>query len=353
MIKFADERDGNYQQVSEGIGNLLAEATFAEWYPSPPASSQSSSSSEEDGSDPEDIQDNETDIDTDMPRKLGHQVSSDSTNQEETPGRKGLHWSFSWRSTTSIPQDDASPTHDERRPSLWRSTTSVPRDDASPTQGERRAVSEPGNNSLLSLRRFNTVFILDDSGSMGNRTETEPIGRSMTRWKRLIDCMREICDAAVQSSDDGINIHFLINRHKDRMNVRSAHRVWEILAGIKIKPSGPSPLDDVLWMALHDYLEKCRNYVQKKQAAGTFLKSSIEAPKPLSVIVITDGDSDEHEKVEATLVRTARVLPRLKIPEFQIGVQLVQVGDDERVTRWLKLLDDKIRVLYGIRDVSI
>jgi hypothetical protein len=129
--------------------------------------------------------------------------------------------------------------------------------------------------------------------------------------------------------------------------------VWEILAGIKIKPSGPSPLDDVLWMALHDYLEKCRNYVQKKQAAGTFLKSSIEAPKPLSVIVITDGDSDEHEKVEATLVRTARVLPRLKIPEFQIGVQLVQVGDDERVTRWLKLLDDKIRVLYGIRDVSI
>jgi len=350
MIKFADEEDGNYKQVSEGIGSLLAKAKamFAERYPSPPASSESSSSGEEDGSDHEDIEDNDTDIDIDTPHKLGHQVSSDSTNQEEKPGRKGLHWSFSWRSTTSIPQDDASPTQGARRPSLWRSTTSVPRDDASPIQDERRADAGSVNNSL-SLRHFNTVFILDDSGSMGKRTQTE----SMTRWKSLIDCMQEICDAALQSSDDGINIHFLINRKKDRTNVRSADRVWETLKGINIKDSGPSPLDDVLWMVLNDYLEKCRNYVHKKQAAGTFLKSSIQAPKPLSVIVITDGDSDEHERVEATLVSTARVLPRLKIPDFQIGIQFVQVGNDEHVTRWLKLLDDKVRVLYGIRDVSI
>ena len=348
MIKFADKEDGNYKQVSEDIGSLLAKATFAERYPSPPASSESSSSGEEGESDDEDIEADETDIDTDTPHKPGHQVSPDAKIRGEKSGRKGLRWSVSWRSTTSTPQDDASPTQGERRPSLWRSPTSVSRDDASPSQDERHSDSGSVNNTL-SLRNFNTVFILDDSGSMGKRTETE----SMTRWKSLIDCMREICDAAVQSSDDGINIHFLINRNKDRMNVRSADRVWDTLKGINIKDSGPSPLDDVLWMALNDYLEKCRNYVHKKQAAGTFLKPSIQAPKPLSVIVITDGDSDEHEKVEATLIRTARVLPRLKIPDFQIGVQFVQVGNDEHVTRWLKILDDKVRSIYGIRDVSV
>jgi hypothetical protein len=41
------------------------------------------------------------------------------------------------------------------------------------------------------------------------------------------------------------------------------------------------------------------------------------------------------------------------MPNFQVGVQFVQVGYTEMVNRWLKILDDKIRVLYGIRDVSI
>jgi hypothetical protein len=334
IIKFADERDGNYERVSQDIGNLLdttlpkiSEATLVEWYPSPLASWPSSSSGD-DESNSKDMQDDDVDIDTQISRKIGPKVSS------------GLHWSFhkvnpaSRRNTTSILRQDTSTPQRERRPTLIAP-----------------AVSQTKKNWLLSLRRFHTVFILDDSGSMNE--PTQPAHLEMSRWKGLIDCMVEICDVAKQSVDDGIDIHFLVNRHRDTMNVRSGQQVWEILTDIDIESSRTSRLGDVLWKVLNDYLEKCRNYIYKKGVTGTFLKSLIQAPKPLNVIVVTDGVTDDHEEVEAALVRATRALPRLKIPDFQIGVQFVQVGKDPSVTRWLKLLDDKIRGLYGIRDVSI
>jgi hypothetical protein len=298
MIKFTNERDGNYERVSQDIGNLLettlptpSEETLAERYPSPSASLLSLSSVEggEDGH--EAFHDEETDIVTQIPREIGRQNSSESTNQEKgllKQFRKGLQRSFrkvtpaSKKSTGNVPQR-------ERRPSTVA-----------------HVISE---NSLSSLRRFNKVLILDDSQSMREPIEPGQNGRSMSRWESLVECVEDLCEVAEQGSGDSYDIHFLINRHKDTPGVRSRRQVSDLLASIDIESSGASPLDHVLWRVLNGYLEKYRNYIYEKGATGNPLNSPIRAPNQLNLIVITDGVSDDHEEVEATIIRTARVLP--------------------------------------------
>jgi hypothetical protein len=335
MIQFADEQDGNYERVSKDICKLIgttlpmtSKATSTERYPAPPVSSRPSSP-EEGAQGHED----ETIIDTQIHDDIRPQDSFNATKTNREGFlkrfRKGLQQSFhrakSGKSTINIPQ--------RRRPSL--------------------VVPENMRESLRPVHDFDKVLIVDDSASMSDLSEVAQLGRSIPRWEILIECVQELCNAVTQSGDNGIDIHFLINRHKDTRNVRSSEQVWEILRGINLESSKGSSLDDVLWRVLNGYLDEHRNYASRKRTTGTSSNTRIKAPKPLNVIVITDGVSDDHENVEATLIRAARDLPRLMIPQFHIGIQFVQIGKVERANRWLKLLDDKIRVLYGIRDVSI
>jgi hypothetical protein len=336
MIQFADEQDGNYERVSKDIFKLIgttlpttSKTTPTERYPAPPVSSRPSSPDEESQG-----HEDETIIDTQDIRPQ----DSFNTTEINREGflkrfRKGLQRSFHkakpGKSTTNVPQRS-------RRLSL--------------------VVPENMHESLRPVHGFDKVLILDDSASMRDLSEVAQLGRSIPRWEILIECVQELCNAVTQSGDNGIDIHFLVNRHKDTRNVRSSEQAWEILRGINLGSSKAPSLDDVLWRVLNGYLDKHRNYVSRKRTTGTSSNTRIKAlerPKPLNVIVITDGVSDDHENVEATLIRAARDLPRLKIPQFHIGIQFVQIGKVERTNRWLKLLDDKIRVLYGIRDVSI
>lgn len=52
------------------------------------------------------------------------------------------------------------------------------------------------------------------------------------------------------------------------------------------------------------------------------------------------------------LARAARAFTDLEMPEFQVGVQFIQVGADEVAKKRLWLLDDKLSERYSVRDVS-
>lgn len=75
-------------------------------------------------------------------------------------------------------------------------------------------------------------------------------------------------------------------------------------------------------------------------------------PKPLNLIVVTDGEADEEEALENFLVDTANELEHLAAPANFIGFQFVQVGDSIEASAYLKRLDDDLHIAYQVWDVS-
>lgn len=69
----------------------------------------------------------------------------------------------------------------------------------------------------------------------------------------------------------------------------------------------------------------------------------------MNIVILTDGEpTDEPEDV---IVAMARELDRLNAPLNQVGIQFVQIGDDEAVTEYLEALDDALSKEYNIRDI--
>jgi hypothetical protein len=379
MIKFADLRDRNYKQVAKDIHNMLKKSRTndLEEAPEQPLSRLAL---------PQDLRTNDLEVASEQPpSRLAIPQSSSTSERDEdwletadyddrdsqTP-EKGLLKRYRRRlsafrkfnpanqSSTNRPQPDANTTQPEHHLSAVKTpivtydrtqdtiTYVFPSQAISSTLNA--PVTIPAENKFSSLHDCKTVLIIDDSKSMSKPVEKEP-GSPMSRWDYLIESLRYFGDIPAKINDDGIDIYFLVDGAKDDKEVRSCQRLLEILASINTQSSGPSSLDKVLWEVLHAYLNNYREFYYKKKYAST--SSSTPTPKRLNVIVITDGESEDQEEVEATLVRTARELPILEMPPLQIGIQFLQIGDNKGVNAWLNVLDDKLKYLYGIRDVSI
>ena len=160
--------------------------------------------------------------------------------------------------------------------------------------------------------------------------------------------MEYLGEIAAQSGEAGIDISFVYDRTKDKRNIRSGQELLSLLAEIDVESSDDAPLRKVVWDVLNGYLVEYKRWGILKR-----LNSPVQAPKPLNLIVVTDGCTEDREDVEAALIRAARELPRLDIPEFHVGVEFLQIGDDEQGTKWLRFLDDRLLGTYGIRDVRI
>jgi hypothetical protein len=361
MIKFDGERDLNYGQVREDILNLVKgtlpkfpeEMIAAENSPSPislipPVKTWSFASSSSSSS--------ELDIQLEYQDAFPH--DRDATKAAYNLLERCRHFlrTALLRRKVSAQSDKRNTRRAEKanpRPLVTYNPadSSILRADlqGSAEPRPKSATSERVDASLFPLRRFDTVFIFDDSESMQRQVhEVAEAGQAMTRWESLIKAVQVFGDIAAKNDDDGVDVHFLNNRDKDRENVRSGQAVLDILAKIDRFPKD-NFMDDVLRFVLDEHLRKYRFYIKSPtQATGTQIRSL----KPLNVIVISDGVSKDHEKVEATLVRTARDLRHLNAPATQVGVQFVQIGNDETAAAWLKTLDDKLRDMYGVRDVS-
>jgi hypothetical protein len=211
--------------------------------------------------------------------------------------------------------------------------------------------SKQAESLMVPLRKYHTVFILDDSATMREPIAKEG-GETKSRWDVLVEALQYFGDIAAQSDDDGITISFLFNRQKDTYNVRSGQQALDILASIDIARSQSAQLEVALWDILKEYLDTYHQYHMIRRLRLPIIKVQVQPPKPLNVIVITDGVSHDYEKVEQTLIRAARALPDLGIPQFSLGVQFLQVGSDSGATARLRLLDDKLLPRYGVRDVS-
>lgn len=82
-------------------------------------------------------------------------------------------------------------------------------------------------------------------------------------------------------------------------------------------------------------------------------KAGQPLPKPVNFIVITDGASDDPASLAYSLAGFADRLDAARLPLSQLGVQMVQIGNDPEATQALQELDDDLKVKFKSRSVFV
>ncbi|KAK7033563.1 hypothetical protein VNI00_012787 [Paramarasmius palmivorus] len=182
------------------------------------------------------------------------------------------------------------------------------------------------DDMLETLRKYDTVIIVDDSSSM--------IG---ARWTEAAHALSALADLAGQFDADGIDIYFL-NDTRVGENLTNHEAVKELFA--QIRPRGVTPIGEKLE-------ELLRAYLSKLEAAHE--SGSLKSVKPVNYLVITDGaPTDDPESV---IVQAARRLDARHFPITQVGIQFVQIGKSASAARYLRELDDNLASQHNIRDI--
>jgi Mg-chelatase subunit ChlD len=214
--------------------------------------------------------------------------------------------------------NDAPPAYSAAPPAAFSETSANPL----PTVVEPRRSSEEDSKYAF-LRTFDTVFVIDDSGSMAGRS-----------WRETSAALAAVAPICTRYDADGVDVHFLNAPDEPRFHgVRSAATIEAIFASVR--PRGATPTGQTLHKILRPYLAR---YARAP-----------ESTKPLNLIVVTDGEPSDD--VESPIIAAAKKLDRLDAPAWQVGIQFFQVGNEPGAREHLKQLDDDLAELAGGDDL--
>ncbi|CAE6396802.1 unnamed protein product [Rhizoctonia solani] len=192
-------------------------------------------------------------------------------------------------------------------------------------------VTTGAENALELLKEYDTVFLIDDSGSMAGGL-----------WAQAGRALAGVATVASQYDDDGIDIYFL-NSKDFAQNVRHESQVYQLFQ--RVQPSGSTPTGARLDILLRSYLTS----IERAQQEYDSHDPEITGIKPVNYIVITDGaPTDDPESV---IVAAAKRLDKGEFPLSQVGIQFVQIGSDPEATQALAELDDDLAAQHNIRDI--
>jgi uncharacterized protein YegL len=187
------------------------------------------------------------------------------------------------------------------------------------------------------LSTFDTIFLIDDSGSMAGRS-----------WREVKEALRAITPICTAHDEDGIDVYFINakNRHEEGggwKNIRSAAQVEDLFN--TVRPGGGTPigarLNNITKLYMAEYEEAVR------RAGGEADETDV---KPMNIIVITDGVPTDDPETVITLL--AKKLDKLNAPLYQVGIQFFQVGNERGAAEALKDLDDGLSGKRGgVRDM--
>jgi len=162
------------------------------------------------------------------------------------------------------------------------------------------------------------TLIIDKSGSMS--TPDQPGGRS--RWEAAQESTLALARKCEQFDPDGITVYLFSSRFKRYDNVNS-NKVAQIFQ--ENDPAGTTNLAAVLKDATD-------RYFQRKAAGQT-------KPGGETILVITDGEPDDRKGVMVAIVDASRQMER----DEELGISMIQVGNDPTATQFLKALDDQLQ----------
>ncbi|KAF8834561.1 hypothetical protein BDN67DRAFT_975920 [Paxillus ammoniavirescens] len=192
---------------------------------------------------------------------------------------------------------------------------------------------ESREDALETLRQYDTVVIVDDSGSMSQGG----------RWPQARDALSELAAIASTYDRDGIDIHFL-NNSRSAIGMKDSNNVRHLFE--KVRPEGATPIAAKLDVLVGNYIRKLEQASKRRDKGDP---SALERIKPVNFILITDGVPTD-EPLDC-IVALARRLDRGNYPLSQVGIQFVQIGNDRGATEFLKELDDELSASHGIRDI--
>ena len=222
---------------------------------------------------------------------------------------------FSKSPSTRRPAVPAFPNNPFADPTAPPAYSAAPPVSQQPIPSTSNPIKDAEDTDFSFLSTFDTVFLIDDSGSMAGRS-----------WRETADALKTITPICTQHDRDGIDIYFLNEADSaEYRNVTSPSDVEAIFNSVR--PRGGTPTGSRLHAILKPYL---RDLEQKGE----------EGVKPLNIIVITDGQASDD--VESVILSAARRLDRLDAPAWQVGVQFFQVGEDREAKKMLEDLDDAL-----------
>jgi von Willebrand factor type A domain len=185
------------------------------------------------------------------------------------------------------------------------------------------------------LAQFDTVFLIDDSGSMAGRS-----------WRETAAALAAITPICTAHDADGIDIFFL--NHRNSQNPTGGYTNITTTVGVEsifnsIRPLGGTPTGTRLQHILRPYLARVEESIER-QAHGQEV-----TVKPVNIIVITDGVPSDD--VEAVIVQAAKKLDAWFAEPWQAGIQFFQVGREPEAAEDLRELDDGLSSRHDIRDM--
>ncbi|WP_088890832.1 vWA domain-containing protein [Leptolyngbya ohadii] len=170
----------------------------------------------------------------------------------------------------------------------------------------------------MNLSDRDYTLIIDKSGSMS--TPDQPGGR--TRWQEVQESTLALARKCEQFDPDGITVYLFSGRFKRYDNVTSS-KVAQIFQ--ENDPMGTTNLASVLQDAVNSYFR--RRSANETKAEGEI------------ILVVTDGEPDDRKAVIEVIINATQQMNR----DEELSIAIVQVGNDESVTRFLKALDDQLQ----------
>jgi hypothetical protein len=171
------------------------------------------------------------------------------------------------------------------------------------------------NGSIVEDRDY--TLIIDKSGSMS--INDRPGGK--TRWESARESTMALAKECEKIDSDGITVYLFSGRFRRYDNVTS-DRVNQIYE--ENDPMGRTDLASVLLDAVDNYFGRKANGEAKANGE--------------TILVVTDGEPDDYKSVMRVIIEASRKIDS----ENELGISLIQVGNDRKATQFLTALDDRL-----------
>lgn len=193
---------------------------------------------------------------------------------------------------------------------------------------------EPGERGIepvfFQLTRYITVFLVDDSTSMEDIPDF-----NICSWSDTTHALTE-CAGLVLGARGRLKVHFF-NSPKVKENISGVAELQELC---RFTPRGDTPTYQRLKRHLDEYIE----------AFKPLSASQRDTFPGLNLVIFTDGAPEgPFEDIEEVIVDTAKDLDDLRADKYKVGIQFVQIGNDESVTNFFERIDNEIKGEHGLR----
>ena len=175
---------------------------------------------------------------------------------------------------------------------------------------------ETGDRTLIANRDY--TLIIDNSNSMS--TADQPGGQS--RWDAAQESTLALARKCEEFDPDGIAVYLFSDRFQRYDHVTSSLVSQLFQTNI---PSGGTNLIAALQDAINNY----------------FLRKAEGRTKPSgeTILILTDGEQSNPFTVIDVIINTTHRMER----DEELAISFIQVGSDEKATRFLKALDEQLQ----------